>query len=286
MSASTKAPTEWLTDWDVARPIALKSARVGAREGEWTAGLLPYFEYRSLDLDKASSGKFGGWHVRAIASSGDWQADDVDFHQLFVLKGTARVAFADGSEVELHKESSLVMPPLYRYRVAALSEDFEALHIVAPAEYDIVWGEDVVLPQRAATLDPQRTPIVNHDDDASWGPGLREFFEYRDLGTLEPTDGRAYVHVVRAAGQPFQEGTGWHYHSWAQMFIVLGGYADIRVETSPRWALSYGDAYCIGAGPTQRHFVDRVTADYKVIELCVPGWKDATPVDAPEGSYI
>jgi|SRR5690625_778194 len=283
MVTSTKPTTPWITDWDVDRPIKLKGANAPLAEAQWTTGPVPYFEYRNLNLDKASDGKFGGWHVRAIATSADWQADDVDFNQIYVIKGTATITFENGTTEVLKADTSAVIPALYRYRFTELSEDFEALQFVAPAEYDVIWGEEAALPERTNTLDPDRAPIVLHEDESSWGDGLREFFQYRDLGTLEATDGRVYTHAIRALG-PYEAGTGWHYHSWGQCFVVLDGHADIRVETDPRHALSYADSFCVGAGPTQRHFVDRVTADYKLIELCIPGWKDATPVDAPEGS--
>lgn len=285
MTKTTDTTTPWITDWDLDRPLKLKGANAPLLGAVWGPGSTPYFEYRNLNLDKASDGKFGGSYVRAIATSGDWQADDVDFNQYYVTKGTATIEFEDGSNHELIEDSSVVIPALYRYRFAEISNDFQALHFVAPAEYNIIWGEHTPLPERVSTLKADRSPVVLHDDEDAWGDGLREFFEYRDLGTLDPTDGRVYVHVIRTTG-PYEAGTGWHYHSWGQCFVVLDGHADIRVETSPRYALSAGDAFSVGAGDTQRHFVDRVSGDYKLVELCVPGWKDATPVDAPEGSSL
>jgi quercetin dioxygenase-like cupin family protein len=276
----------WITNWDLKRPIALKRSNAPLLEAEWEAGYTPFFERRTLKLDEASEGKFGASHVRSVGTEGEWQADDVDFNQFYVIKGSAQLEFEDGSSYELVSDSSAVIPALYRYRFTHISSDFEALHFFAPDAYDIIWGKDMALPERAQTLDPHRHPIILHEDENAWDEGLREFFEYRDLGTLDPTEGRVYVHVIRTKGQPYESGTGWHYHSWGQLFFVLDGHTDIRVEKSPRYALSPGDAFCIGAGDKNRHFVDRVTADYKIVELCVPGWTDATPVEAPEGSSL
>lgn len=279
--------TPWITDWDLDHPISINKSNAAPLLGaKWETGPTPFFEKRSLNLDKASDGKLGGSHIRGIANEGDWQADDIDFNQFYIIKGSARIEFEDGSSYNLVSDSSAVVPALYRYRFTHISDDFEALHFFAPDAYDIIWGKDAALPERVQTLDPARRPVISHEDEEAWEDGLREFFEYRDLGTLEPTDGRVYVHVIRTTGQPYEEGTGWHYHSWAQCFFVLDGHADLRVETGPRNALSAGDAYCIGSGPTNRHFVDRATADYKLVELCVPGWKDATPVEAPKGSSL
>ena len=39
---------------------------------------------------------------------------------------------------------------------------------------------------------------VSHADDAQFVAGLRSFYEYRDLGINEATDGRVAAHVIRA----------------------------------------------------------------------------------------
>lgn len=278
--------TSWITGWDLENPISITTSNSSPLLGaKWESGLTPYFEKRTLNVDNISDGKLGGSHVRAIASEGDWQADNVDFNMYYVIKGTASLEFEDGTTHDLVSDSSVILPALYKYRFSNIGEDFEAIHFYAPDAYEIIWGKDAELPERAQTLDPQRKPVVLHEEGYEWSKGLRPFFEYRDLGTIEATDGRIYVHVIRTTG-PNEEGTGWHYHSWAQCFFVLDGHADLRVETGARIALSAGDACCIGLGPTNRHYVDRVSSTYKLVELCVPGYKDATPVDAPEGSSL
>jgi quercetin dioxygenase-like cupin family protein len=283
---TTKAATPWITGWDVESPLQLKFARVDKDQGTWGTGPNPYFEYRSLDLDNASDGKMTGWHLRKVEAPAEWQANDVDFQFVFVLKGSLTFEFADGDKVDLLPESAISIPALYRYRISNISDDFEAIEIAAPDSYDVAWGKDAALPARAADLDPDRIPVVTHEapDQYIVGNGPRKFFEYRDLATKIPTEGRVHIHVVHALGEPYPAGTGWHYHSWAQLFIVIGGTADIRVEQSRRHHLAVGDSYCIGSGPNMRHFVDQVSGDYKVLELCVPAGSDATPTEAPEGS--
>jgi quercetin dioxygenase-like cupin family protein len=91
------------------------------------------------------------------------------------------------------------------------------------------------------------------------------------------------MHVVQATGQP-GEGTGWHYHSMAQWFMILRGRSDIRVETRPRQPLNVGDTMCIGAGPQMRHNVAPYSGDYSVLEMCIPAEYETTAVDPPEGS--
>ena len=71
------------------------------------------------------------------------------------------------------------------------------------------------------------------------GAGPRAFFEYRDTGTRAATDERIHIHVVHATGTAVEEGTGWHYHTMAQWFMVLDGAADIRIEDGPRKHLNH-----------------------------------------------
>ena len=49
--------------------------------------------------------------------------------------------------------------------------------------------------------------------DAEWTDGLREIFEYRDLGTKDATNGDFVAHVIRANGKTNpDEVQQWHLH--------------------------------------------------------------------------
>src|SRR5690606_8170998 len=100
------------------------------------------------------------------------------------------------------------------------------------------------------------------------GNGPRKFFYYRDLGTKEQTDGRIHLHLVQAT-EP-GAGTGWHYHSMAQWFMILRGTSTIAVEDHTYQPLVRGDAMCVGRGPDMRHNVAPFSRDYVVLEMCVP----------------
>ena len=46
--------------------------------------------------------------------------------------------------------------------------------------------------------------VASHAKDAAFERGLRSFYEYRDLGIRQATQGRVEAHVIRAAaGQDF-----------------------------------------------------------------------------------
>ena len=43
-------------------------------------------------------------------------------------------------------------------------------------------------------------PVKSFHKSAKWRTGLRPYFEYRDLGIVEATEGRVLAHVIRATG--------------------------------------------------------------------------------------
>jgi mannose-6-phosphate isomerase-like protein (cupin superfamily) len=126
-------------------------------------------------------------------------------------------------------------------------------------------------------------PIYTHDGDDQYrrGDGPRAFFLYRDLATRGSTGDRIHFHIVRATEAGL--GTGWHYHTMSQWFMVIGGHADISVEDHPKQPLGRGDAMCIGSGPQMRHNVTDFSSDYLVLEMCIPADYDTIAVDRPEG---
>ena len=66
--------------------------------------------------------------------------------------------------------------------------------------------------------------------DASWTPGLREIFEYRDLGYKDATKGDYVAHIVRANGKEMSdEVQEWHRHVCDFQFVyVLDGWAEFE----------------------------------------------------------
>ena len=70
---------------------------------------------------------------------------------------------------------------------------------------------------------------VSHAADAAFErKGLRSFFEYRDLGILEATDGAVVAHVIRARPGKAPHGQ-WHRHDCDVQFVyVLKGWAEFE----------------------------------------------------------
>ena len=72
----------------------------------------------------------------------------------------------------------------------------------------------------------------NLASEAEWTPGLREIFEYRDLGIKAATKGDYVAHIVRSKGSPDpDEVQHWHVHHCDFQFVmVLEGWAEFEYE--------------------------------------------------------
>lgn len=104
--------------------------------------------------------------------------------------------------------------------------------------------------------------------DTDWrGDGLRDFFQYKDLGIASATGGRVIAQLVRAANSP-EEGTGWHIHE-AQFHIVLmlKGWAKFMYEDRVT-LVDAGD--CVHQRPGIVHFLFDYSPDMEYLEVVGP----------------
>lgn len=275
----------WISGWTADEPIQIGYVAVGRDEGTWEQGLRPYLQYRDLGVAGVSDGKIGVKHIRTTSDTpvaSDWHVHDLDFQFFYVLEGEITLENRHGESVTLGKGDTGYQPGLVWHR-ETISPGYACLEITGPAVGETITGLDSPLPARAAALDPERRGTFTYERPESYvkGNGPRKFFLYRDLGTREASDGRMHIHIVKAT-EP-GAGTGWHYHTMAQWFWILGGSSVIRVEDRPRWELGVGDSMCVGYGESMRHNVAPFSGDYAVLEMCVPAEYDTIPVARPEG---
>src|SRR4029450_14110228 len=110
---------------------------------------------------------------------------------------------------------------------------------------------------------------ISHARDARFERGLRSFFEYRDLGIRQATDGRVEAHVIRAvpgatfAGLPHRHGAEF------QFVYVLKGWIEFEYEGQGVVRLEAGSA---GYQPPMiRHRERRHGEDGEMLEIVMPG---------------
>lgn len=130
----------------------------------------------------------------------------------------------------------------------------------------------------------------NKPTDTRWGPDpyadkdrIRDFFEYRDLGIMEATDGLVNAQLVRAKSAPV-DGTGWHTHQLEfHIVYMIKGWAKFMYDGNVT-LVEAGDT--VHQQPGLKHFLFDYSPDMEYMEIASPGnfgTKGCTP---PEGAVI
>ena len=117
---------------------------------------------------------------------------------------------------------------------------------------------------------------VREGDTAFQPGGLRDFFQYRDLGISAATGGQVIAQLVRANMAP-EAGTGWHRHE-ANFHIVymLKGWARFMYEDQLT-LVNAGD--CVHQRPGIVHFLFDYSPDMEYLEIVSPA--DFTSISVP-----
>lgn len=121
---------------------------------------------------------------------------------------------------------------------------------------------------------------IQHARDGEFhADGLRQYFEYRDLGIRDATDGHAVMHVIRA-----REGTNatgeWHRHEVGlQLVYVLRGWARFEYEGVGEVLMEAGT--CVHQPPGIRHLELAHSEDLELIEIVTPADFRTESVTAP-----
>jgi len=108
---------------------------------------------------------------------------------------------------------------------------------------------------------------VAHLRDAKWTPGLRGFFEYRDLGIARATGGRVGAHVIRSTAT-LGAGDRHHHELDFQMVYVLRGWVKFDYEGQGEVLLEEGS--CVLQPPGVRHTEIDHSPDVEMLEITVP----------------
>jgi len=123
--------------------------------------------------------------------------------------------------------------------------------------------------------------IHNLAKDAEWTPGLREIFEYRDLGVADGSKGDYVAHIIRHNGKEMKdEVQKWHLHECDFQFVlVLNGWATFEYEDEGVKTIKKGDA--ILQKPYIAHREIACSEDFEVLEVVSPADFATRVVDGP-----
>jgi quercetin dioxygenase-like cupin family protein len=122
---------------------------------------------------------------------------------------------------------------------------------------------------------------VAHADDGKFeGQGLRAFFEYRQLGIAEATQGKFGAHVIRAVPGRHSEAQ-WHTHDLDfQMVYVTRGWVVFEYDGQGEVILRAGS--CALQPPGIRHREVTHSGDLELIEITSPAEFETVAAEAPD----
>jgi uncharacterized protein YjlB len=123
--------------------------------------------------------------------------------------------------------------------------------------------------------------VHNLAAEAKWTPGLREIFEYRDLGIKDGTKGDYVAHLIRHNGKKVADQVQqWHVHECTFQFVqVLNGWATFEYEGQGERTIRKGD--CILQTPGIKHREIACSEDFEVLEVVSPANFNTRVVEAP-----
>ena len=105
-------------------------------------------------------------------------------------------------------------------------------------------------------------------EKSKFSPGLRDYFEYRDLGFAEGSNGLVQAHVLRAVKPCPPGGTGRHTHSVQfQMNYILKGWMKFELDGEVH-TFQAGDAWM--QPPNIKHELLDYSDDLENIEVVMP----------------
>jgi quercetin dioxygenase-like cupin family protein len=126
--------------------------------------------------------------------------------------------------------------------------------------------------------------VASHARDAHFERGLRAFFEYRDLGLKQATDGRVVAHVIRAGGgsdfssQP-------HLHDTQFQFVyVRKGWIEFEFEYEGQGFVRLEAGSSVYQPPQIRHREPGHSPDVELLEIVMPTDFATREVDAVQPS--
>ena len=120
--------------------------------------------------------------------------------------------------------------------------------------------------------------VASHEKDAHFERGLRSFYEYRDLGVKDATEGRVDAHVMRAAaGKEFSSQPHLHRTSF-QLVYILKGWIEFDYEGQGVVRLEAGS--CVHQPPSIKHRELGHSPDMEMLEIVLPAGFETEEVPA------
>ena len=123
---------------------------------------------------------------------------------------------------------------------------------------------------------------ASYEKDADYGEGLRDFFEYRDLGVTKATGGLFRAHIMRVRKGADTSGlhtTGMHRHELDfQWIYILKGW--VRFTYKDHGEHTFGPGDCCLMPPDIVHNELECSDDVEILEINSPAKFKTVPLEA------
>ncbi|HCF72229.1 MAG: cupin [Pseudomonadota bacterium] len=111
-----------------------------AKDAVWEKGMRDILSYRYLGIDGGTKGDYVAQVIRnngkqQTDSVQQWHVHDCTFQMTFVLNGWATFEWEGQGVRTIRKGDCINQIPMIKHREIEMSEDFEVLEIVAPADF-------------------------------------------------------------------------------------------------------------------------------------------------------
>ena len=116
----------------------------------------------------------------------------------------------------------------------------------------------------------EQSVAISHYRNADFESGLRSYAQYRDLGTVEATNGMVRAHVLRFT-EPCdpQIVSKLHYHDTQfQMVYVLQGWVKTKLGDRGEITMRKGSSWT--QPPGIRHVINDYSDDCELLEVILP----------------
>jgi uncharacterized protein YjlB len=111
-----------------------------SRDAVWEKGLRETLTYRYLGTDAGTDGAYVSQVIRNNGNDQkdavkEWHVHDCTFQMTYVLRGWAVFEWEGAGVRTIRKGDCINQIPMIKHRELEMSEDFEVLEIVAPADF-------------------------------------------------------------------------------------------------------------------------------------------------------
>lgn len=114
-----------------------------AADAKWTEGLRKIFDYRDLGVKENTDGDYVAHIIKANGKTDpdevqQWHLHECDFQLVYVLNGSATFEYEGEGARTIRKGDCIMQRPMVKHREIEISDDFEVLEIVSPADFRTV----------------------------------------------------------------------------------------------------------------------------------------------------